>query len=90
MTYPTTPKSINSSETTRDKTDREKEAERGTCTVVATTQGDRNSAEIIIIIIVIVQDCGEVDQRAAVVSRRTGSHSGVSSVSLLDLDSWTL
>lgn len=59
--------------------------------MVATTQGDRNSAEIIIIIIiVIVQDCGEVDQRAAVVSRRTGSHSGVSSVSLLDLDSWTL
>lgn len=57
--------------------------------MVATTQGDRNSAEIIIII-VIVQDCGEVDQRAAVVSRRTGSHSGVSSVSLLDLDSWTL
>lgn len=57
--------------------------------MVATTQGDRNSAEIIIIIIVIVQDCGEVDQRAAVVSRRTGSHSGVS-VSLLDLDSWTL
>lgn len=57
--------------------------------MVATTQGDRNSAEIIIII-VIVQDCGEVDQRAAVVSRRTGAHSGVSSVSLLDLDSWTL
>lgn len=57
--------------------------------MVATTQGDRNSAEIIIII-AIVQDCGEVDQRAAVVSRRTGAHSGVSSVSLLDLDSWTL